>query len=115
MQRRNGLGRVFWRRVSGVTSSFSSSLIQSSSSEVDGFFFRPGTSRTVEDIERLVDQPAFQAGEVHLDDVAHGLGVGELDEVEEAAPQEGVGQFLLVVGGDDDDGRASALMVSPVS
>jgi hypothetical protein len=55
-------------------------------------------------LSAVVDQPAFHAGEVHLDDVAHGFGVGELDEVEEAAAQEGVGQFLLVVGGDDDDG-----------
>ena len=42
---------------------------------------------------------------MHVDDGAHGLGVGELDVVEEAAAQEGVGQLLLVVGGDDDDGR----------
>ena len=40
---------------------------------------------------------------MHVDDGAHGLGVGELDVVEEAAAQEGVGQLLLVVGGDDDD------------
>ena len=33
------------RRVSGETSSFNNSLIQSSSSEVDGFFLTPGTSR----------------------------------------------------------------------
>src|SRR5262249_31495593 len=32
--------------ISGVMSSLSSSLSQSSSSEVEGFFFRPGTSRT---------------------------------------------------------------------
>jgi hypothetical protein len=31
----------------------------------------------------------------------HRVGVGKLDVVEEAAAQEGVGQFLLVVGGDE--------------
>jgi hypothetical protein len=33
----------------------------------------------------------------------HRLAVGKLDVVEEAAAQEGVRQFLLVVRGDDDD------------
>src|SRR3546814_6060060 len=40
---------------------------------------------------------------MHLDDVAHRLAVGKLDIVEEAAAQESVGQFLLVVRGDDHD------------
>jgi hypothetical protein len=39
---------------------------------------------------------------MHIDDGLHGVGVGELDVVEEAAAQEGVRQLLLVVGGDDD-------------
>jgi hypothetical protein len=43
----------------------------------------------------------LQAGEVHVDDVLHRLGIGELDVVEEAAAQERVGQLLLVVGGDE--------------
>jgi len=34
------------RSISGVISSATSSFSQSSSSEVEGFFFRPGTSRT---------------------------------------------------------------------
>ncbi len=38
--------RSFERSASGGMSSASSSFSQSSSSEVDGFFFRPGTSRT---------------------------------------------------------------------
>jgi hypothetical protein len=39
---------------------------------------------------------------VDLDDVGHRLAVREFDVVEEAAAQEGVRQFLLVVRGDDD-------------
>ena len=39
-----------------------------------------------------------------VDDVTHHLLVGEGDVVEHAAAQEGVGQLLLCVGGDDDDG-----------
>ena len=38
---------------------------------------------------------------MNVDDRLHRLGVGELDVVEEAAPQEGVGQLLLVVAGDE--------------
>ncbi len=63
----------------------------------------------VEDLERLRDQATLEIGEVHIHDRAHGLGVGELDVVEEAAAQEGVGQLLLVVGGDDDDGPVHRL------
>lgn len=40
---------------------------------------------------------------MHVDDLLQRLAVGEGDVVEEAAAQEGVGQFLLVVRGDDDD------------
>ena len=40
---------------------------------------------------------------MHVDDGAHRLRIGELDVVEEAAAQEGVGQLLFVVGRDDDD------------
>ena len=42
-------------------------------------------------------------GIMHLDDARHRVGVGKADVVEEAAPQEGVRQLLLVVRGDDDD------------
>ena len=38
-----------------------------------------------------------------VDDFLHRLAIRKLDIVEEAAAQEGVGQFLLVVGGDDHD------------
>ena len=38
-----------------------------------------------------------------IDDFLHRLPVRELDIVEETAAQERVGQFLLVVGGDDHD------------
>ena len=41
---------------------------------------------------------------MHVDDGRQGLGVGEANEVEEAAAQEGVGQLLFIVGGDDHDG-----------
>ncbi len=40
---------------------------------------------------------------MHLDDGGHGLGIGKLDVVEEAAAQERIRQLLLVVRGDDDD------------
>ena len=41
---------------------------------------------------------------MHVDDGRQGLGVGEADEVEEAAAQEGVGQLFFIVGGDNHDG-----------
>ena len=90
------------RSASGPMSSASSSLSQSRNSEVDGFFFRPGTSRTSKKTsQRLRQQVLLQRRVVHLDDLLHRVLVGELDVVEEAAAQEGVGQLLLVVGGDD--------------
>ena len=46
VQRRDQLPGSVSRRVSGEMSSLSSSLIQSSSSEVEGFFLMPGTSLT---------------------------------------------------------------------
>ena len=39
----------------------------------------------------------------------HGVGIGKADVVEEAAAQEGVGQFLFVVRGDDHDRAAARL------
>jgi hypothetical protein len=41
---------------------------------------------------------------VDAHDAAHELRLGEVDEVEDAAAQEGVRQLLLVVAGDDHDG-----------
>ncbi len=56
----------------------------------------------VEGLHRRGEQFALERGEVHGHDLAHGVRVGEADVVEEAAAQEGVGQLLLVVGGDED-------------
>ena len=50
----------------------------------------------------------FDAGVVHVDNSAHRVHVGKADVVKETAAQEGVGQFLFVVGGDDDDGAVTA-------
>ena len=41
---------------------------------------------------------------VHADDLLHLLLVGKVDIMEDAAAQEGVGQLLFRVRGDDDDG-----------
>jgi len=54
-------------------------------------------------LERLRHQPLLDAGEMHIDDRAHGVGVREADVVEEAAAQESVGLLLLVVRRDHDD------------
>src|SRR5215831_5228676 len=55
-------------------------------------------------LERLRHQPLLDAGEMHIDDRAHGVGVvGEADVVDEAAAQESVGQLLLVVRRDHHD------------
>jgi hypothetical protein len=51
----------------------------------------------------LAHQVLLDAGIVDLDDRLQRLHVRKPDVVEEAAAQEGVGQFLLVVRGDDDD------------
>jgi cytochrome c553 len=60
-------------------------------------------------LSACAEQLLLQAGEVHVDDALHRLGVGELDVVEEAAPQERVGQLLLVVGGDEHHRPVSGL------
>ena len=41
---------------------------------------------------------------MHRNNLAHGLLVGEADVMEKAAAQKGVGQFFLIVGGDDENG-----------
>ena len=48
------------------------------------------------------EQLVVQIGEVDPDDLGHQLLVRELDIVEDAPAQKGVGQLLLRVGGDDD-------------
>src|ERR1700722_19855827 len=52
----------------------------------------------------FLDQPRLDRRIVRFDNPAHRLGVGKADVMKEATAQEGVGQLLLVVGGDDDDG-----------
>ena len=49
-------------------------------------------------------QVVLQPGEMHVDDALHRLAVGKADVVKKAAPQKGVGQFLLIVRGDHDNG-----------
>ncbi len=54
--------------------------------------------------QRRGQQGFLDAGVVDLDDLAQCVHLGELDVVEEAAAQKGVGQLFFVVRGDDDDG-----------
>ena len=56
-----------------------------------------------EDPQGFFHQALLDAGEMHVDDPVHGVDVGKLDVVEEAAAQERVRQFLLVVRGDHHD------------
>jgi MoxR-like ATPase len=49
----------------------------------------------VEQLQRLRHQALLDAGEMHVDDRAHGVGIGKADIVEEAAAQERVRQLLL--------------------
>ncbi len=55
-----------------------------------------------EHLQGLADEAWRDLGEVHVDDGLHRLLVGKVDVMEKAATQEGVGQFLFVVGGDHD-------------
>ncbi|MNL16311.1 hypothetical protein D3C87_1373460 [compost metagenome] len=64
---------------------------------------QPGqVAHLVERVQRGGHQLALDARVVDVHDLLHGVRVGELDVVEEAAAQEGVRQLLLVVRGDDD-------------
>ncbi len=91
-------------------SSASSSLIQSSSSEVDGFLRKPGVSRTLKKVVSASRSSSdLSAGIVHAHDLLHGFRVGKADVVEEAAAQERIRQFFLVVAGDEDDGPVTRL------
>ncbi len=90
------------RSASGEMSSASRILSQSSSSDVDGFFLRPGTSRRLKKTSSASCSSALLESRVmHVDDPLHRLAVGKADVVEEAAAQERVGQLLLVVRRDD--------------
>ena len=40
---------------------------------------------------------------MHVNDLAHGVPIGEVNEVEEAPAQKGVGKLFLIVGGDNND------------
>ena len=67
-------------------------------------FHARNLARFVERAQRGGKQRLLDAGIVRLDDALHRFRVGEGDVVEEAAAQEGVGEFLLVVRGDHHDG-----------
>src|SRR5690606_18196316 len=67
-----------------------------------GLFLQAGNLAHVEKhIQGLVDQGLFDIGKVDVDNVLHGLPVGELDKVEKTAAEESVRQLLLIVAGDD--------------
>src|SRR3546814_5836063 len=69
-----------------------------------GLLLEPGdVADLVEDVERLADEQLLDAGEMDVDDRLHRLAARKSDVMEEAAAQERVWQFLLVVRGDDDD------------
>src|SRR5262245_34850738 len=64
---------------------------------------RDGAKR-VEGDDRLIDEVLIDLRMVHAHDPLHELLVWKIDEVKHAAAKERVGQFLLVVRGDDHDG-----------
>src|SRR6516225_10917703 len=51
----------------------------------------------------------FDAGKMDLDDGAHRVGIRKADVMEKAAAQEGVRQFFLIVGGNDDNGTSTRM------
>ncbi|AFK63446.1 hypothetical protein TKWG_17780 [Advenella kashmirensis WT001] len=53
-------------------------------------------------IHRGAQNIGFDFWIVHLDNFAQRIAVWELDVMEKATAQKGVGQFFLVVGGDND-------------
>src|SRR6202044_2578979 len=59
--------------------------------------------------ERFAQQLALQVREMHVDDLCHRRFVREADVMKEAAPQERVGQLLLVVARDHDHGPVLGL------
>jgi hypothetical protein len=60
-------------------------------------------AQPVELDQHLVEQRGVEMRMVDIDDPPHQGRIGEVDVVEDAAAQEGVGQFLLVVRGDEHD------------
>src|SRR5207244_5849603 len=95
--------RSFERSASGAMSSASRSFSQSSSSEVEGFFFKPGTSRTSKNTSSASKKRFFEPRKVHVHDLLHRFLVGEADVMKETTPEKGVGQLFFVVRGDEDD------------
>ncbi|RMN45982.1 hypothetical protein ALQ59_04925 [Pseudomonas syringae pv. apii] len=69
-----------------------------------GLLFQAGHFAHVEkDVQCFADQVFLDVRVMHIDDALQSCPVREGDVVEEAATQEGVRQFLLVIGGNDDD------------
>ena len=92
------------RSASGGMSSASRSFSQSRSSDVEGFFFSPGTSRRLKNTSSASASSAFLSpGKCTSTMRSIVSRSGKADVVEEAAAQERVGQLLLVVRRDDDE------------
>src|SRR5450631_1301822 len=69
-----------------------------------GFLLQAGGVANLEERrQRLVQQFALQAREMHVDDLRHRGRIRKADVMEKAAPQKRVRQFLFVVAGDHDD------------
>src|SRR5690606_37139089 len=69
------------------------------------FFLQPRYFTHVEEhIHGFAYQLGFDIGVMHIDDGFHGVAVGEVDVMEEAAAQERIRQFFFVVTGDQDNG-----------
>ena len=81
-----------------------SARIQLISSRVAGFFSTPRSSRSVvKGVDAGLRQIIAQIGEMDTQDPPHHLLVGKGDVMEIAPAQEGIGEVLLGVGGNDDD------------
>jgi hypothetical protein len=68
------------------------------------FLHRVDRAQIVKCLHRLREQRLVDMVKVHADDLLHLLLVGKVDIMEDTAAQEGVGQLLFRVRGDDDDG-----------
>ena len=75
-----------------------------------GLFLQTGDGAQIEKhFHRLLDQIFRNIRVVHIDDLTHGVAIGEIDKVKETAAQKSVGQFFFVVRGDDNDGALPGL------
>ena len=61
------------------------------------------------DFHSFLHQRLGDIGVVHTNNLAHGVAVGEIDEVKETAAQESVGQFFFVITGDNNNGAVLRL------